>query len=136
MHALAVSDTINVSGPRNNFELAGPEANRHLLIAGGIGITPMLSMIDELEARSAEFHLHFCARDERRAPFLDRLQRLVAEGRATIHLDNGDPGRGLHLPSTLQMPEPAQHVYFCGPPAMLEVARACVGAWAPHTVHF
>src|SRR3546814_808883 len=54
-------DHIEVSEPRNNFPLAA-SADRHLLIAGGIGITPMMSMIADLRRRGADFLLHYCTR--------------------------------------------------------------------------
>ena len=136
MHALQVGDTIHASGPRNNFQLAGSEAVHHLLIAGGIGVTPLLSMVDELEDRSDNFHLHFCAKDVRRAPFLQRLKYLESCGKATLHFDGGEISKGLDLAKMLETPIPAQHVYLCGPPGMMDCARELVGAWAPHTVHF
>lgn len=136
LHGLTEGETVVVSGPKNNFRLAGTEAVHHLLIAGGIGVTPLLSMVDELEARSAPFHLHFCAKDEGRAPFLNRIRALAERGVATIHFDGGEIGRGLDLAKLLEEPVPAQHVYVCGPPGMMDSARNLVGAWAPHTVHF
>jgi vanillate O-demethylase ferredoxin subunit len=64
--------TLHISEPRNLFPLAG-EGTTHLLIAGGIGITPMLAMAHELEHRGADFELHYCFRSPDRAAFLDEL---------------------------------------------------------------
>jgi vanillate O-demethylase ferredoxin subunit len=136
MHRLKPGDIISISGPRNNFALAGVEANHHLLIAGGIGITPMMAMIYELQSRAAVFHLHYCARNPAKAPFLDRLQPFIDQGSVSVHYDDGDPGRSFNIHAALATPIPAQHVYVCGPPGLMTAAREAVGAWAPHTVHF
>lgn len=136
LHQLQVGSKITVSALRNNFSLAGTEAVHHLLIGGGIGVTPLLAMVEELKTRGADFHLHFCARDREGVPFAERFEVLANEGRATVHLDGGDVSRGLDIPRILETPIPAQHVYVCGPGGMMDVARDSVGAWAPHTVHF
>src|SRR5688500_4850814 len=54
-------DEINVSVPRNNFQLV-ESAGRHLLIAGGIGVTPMMAMVERLDAIGADYTLHYCTR--------------------------------------------------------------------------
>ena len=136
MHRLQVGDRVVVSAPRNNFPLAGREADFHLMLAGGIGITPMLAMIAELEARKAEFRLHYCTRSESRTAFLRRLRPLIEQGRVVLHHDNGDPARGLDIAATLAEPVPGQHLYVCGPAGFMAAAKAAVGAWPPHAVHF
>lgn len=136
MHALRVGSTVQVCGPRNNFVLAGREANFHLLLAGGIGVTPMMAMIAELEARKADYRLHYCTRSQAHTAFHDRLQPLIAQGKAVLHHDEGDPARGLDIAATLAEPVPAQHVYVCGPQGFLAAARASAAAWPPHAVHF
>jgi ferredoxin-NADP reductase len=136
MHALQVGSTVQVSGPNNNFALAGREANFHLLLAGGIGVTPMMAMIAELEDREADYLLHYCTRSPEHTAFHDRLQPLIAQGKAVLHHDAGDPASGLDIAATLAEPQPAQHVYVCGPKGFLAAARAAVGAWPPHAVHF
>jgi vanillate O-demethylase ferredoxin subunit len=136
MHLLKPGDRMLVSAPRNHFPLAGREANFHLLLAGGIGITPMMSMVAELDSRGAEYRLHYCTRSLQKTAFLSRLGPLIAHGKVVLHHDDGDPSRGLDIATTLARSEPGHHVYVCGPAGFMSAAKAAVGAWAPHTVHF
>lgn len=136
MHKLEPGATVSVSGPRNNFPLAGREADFHLLLAGGIGITPMMAMIADLRARKADFRLHYCTRSKKKTAFLRRLHPLIKQGKVVLHHDNGDPARGLDIAATLAEPVPGQHVYVCGPAGFMAAAKAAVGAWPPHAVHF
>ncbi len=137
MHdTVAVGDALRVSGPYNHFPLAGPEARLHLLLAGGVGITPMTAMIAALEARGAEWHLHYCTRSPDRTAFRARLAPLARAGKVTFHHDGGDPARGLDLPALLRRFEIGTHVYVCGPRGFMAAARGAVGAWPPRCVHF
>src|SRR5918912_657611 len=77
---LKVGDPVEVSLPRNHFPLA-PDAERYLLLAGGIGITPIMAMIAELRRRRADFRLHYCTRSPEETAFLDDLAILAAQGR-------------------------------------------------------
>jgi vanillate O-demethylase ferredoxin subunit len=133
---IAVDSVLLVSPPRNHFALAGREARFHLLLAGGIGVTPMLAMIAELERRASPWHLHYCTRNPARTAFLDRLRPLIAAGKVDLHYDDGDPARGLDIGRTLQAFEVGTHVYFCGPPGFMSAAKAGVGAWPPFNVHW
>ncbi len=132
---IKVGDMLQVSSPRNHFPLAGPEAQFHLLLAGGIGITPMMAMIRELEARGASWHLHYCTRSPERTAFRDELAAYAAAGKVTFHHDGGDPARGLDLAATLGKFEIGTHVYFCGPSGFMSATKAAVGLWPAHTVH-
>jgi ferredoxin-NADP reductase len=136
MHeTITVGSVLLVSPPRNHFPLAGREARFHLLLAGGIGVTPMLAMIAELERRASAWQMHYCTRSPSRTAFLDRLQPLIAAGKVELHHDDGDPARGLDIKRTLQTFEVGTHVYFCGPPGFMSAAKASVGAWPPFNVH-
>ena len=132
---IAAGSILLVSPPRNHFPLAGREARFHLLLAGGIGVTPMLAMIAELERRASPWHMHYCTRSPARTAFLDRLRPLIAAGKVELHHDDGDPARGLDIKQTLQAFEVGTHVYFCGPPGFMSAAKASVGAWPPFNVH-
>ena len=77
--AVRVGDTVEVTLPRNHFPLA-EAAERHLLLAGGIGITPIMAMIAELKRRRADFRLYYCARSPERTAFRDELDLLAALG--------------------------------------------------------
>lgn len=136
MHALRAGSSVLIEGPRNHFALAGREANAHLLLAGGIGVTPMMAMIAELEERGAEFVLHYCTRSPEQTAFREQLQPLIASGKAILHHDAGDPAKSLDIAALLAEPQPAQHLYVCGPQGFIAAAKAATGAWAPHAVHF
>jgi len=133
---IAVGSVLLVSAPRNRFPLAGREARFHLLLAGGIGVTPMLAMIAELERRASPWHMHYCTRSPARTAFHDRLRPLIAAGKVELHHDDGDPARGLNIARTLAAFEVGTHVYFCGPPGFMHAAKASVSAWPPFNVHY
>ena len=123
------------SVPRNNFPLA-VGAEHHLLIAGGIGITPIKAMIADLRGRRAEFHVHYCTRSPEETAFLDDLAVLAALGRVQFHHDGGDPAKGLDIAATLREWRPGTHLYCCGPAGMMAAAAAASAHWPPGTVHF
>ena len=127
-------DIIEATPPRNNFPLAA-EAEHHLLIAGGIGITPIMAMIAELRRRRADFHLHYCTRSPEETAFLEDLAILAAQGRAQFHHDGGDPAKGLDIAATLSDYRPDTHLYYCGPAGMMAASEAASRHWPPGTVH-
>jgi vanillate O-demethylase ferredoxin subunit len=127
-------DLVEASLPRNNFPLVA-EAERYLLIAGGIGITPIMAMIAELRRRRADFRLHYCTRSPEATAFLDDLAVLAAQGRVMFHYDGGDPTRGLDIAATLRDRPPGTHLYYCGPAGMMAAAAAASSHWPPETVH-
>ena len=129
-----VGDLVAGSMPRNNFPLAAG-AERHLLIAGGIGITPIMAMIAELRRRRAEFRVHYCTRSPDETAFLDDLAVLAALGRVQFHHDGGDPAKGLDIAATLREWRPGTHLYYCGPAGMMAAAAAASAHWPPGTVH-
>src|SRR5215471_3900181 len=96
-----VGDRVEVSTPRNNFPLAA-EAERHLLIAGGIGITPIMAMVAVLRRQRADYRVHYCTRSPEETAFLDDLAVLAAQGRVLFHHDDGDPAKGLDIAATLR----------------------------------
>src|SRR5260370_11572709 len=99
--AVRVGDIVEVSLPRNHFPLA-EDAERHLLLAGGIGITPIMAMIAELRRRQAEFRLYYCTRTPERTPFRDELDLLAAMGRVVFHYHGRRPPQALHIPALLR----------------------------------
>jgi vanillate O-demethylase ferredoxin subunit len=130
-----VGDLVAGSMPRNNFPLAAG-AERHLLIAGGIGITPIMAMIAELRRRRADFRVHYCTRSPDETAFLDDLAVLAALGRVQFHHDGGDPAKGLDIAATLRECRPGTHLYYCGPAGMMAAAAAASAHWPAGTVHF
>jgi ferredoxin-NADP reductase len=131
---IRAGDLLEVSMPRNNFPL-DEEAKQHLLIAGGIGITPIMSMIAELQRRRANFHLHYCTRSAERTAFREDLTPIAADGRVHFHYDDGDPARGLDIAATLRNPAAGTHLYYCGPAGLMAAAAQAAKAWPAGTVH-
>ena len=129
-----VGDLVEVSLPRNNFPLDAA-AERHLLIAGGIGIAPIMAMIAELRRRRADFQLHYCTRSAERTAFRDDLAPLAAEGRVHFHYDGGDPSRGLDVTAALRDPPPGTHLYYCGPETLMAAAAEAAKDWPAGSVH-
>jgi vanillate O-demethylase ferredoxin subunit len=129
-----VGDIVEVSPPRNNFPL-DPAGERHLLIAGGIGIAPIMSMIAELRRRRAEFEVYYCTRSPQKTAFRRELASLAAEGRLRFHHDGGDPARGLDIAAILGKAPPGTHLYYCGPAPLMAAATEAARDWPAGTVH-
>jgi ferredoxin-NADP reductase len=129
-----VGDLVEASLPHNNFPL-DPDARHHLMIAGGIGITPIMAMIAELRRRAADFLLHYCTRSPETTAFRDELDLLAAQGRVRFHHDGGDPSRSLDIAAVLRDPPPGTHLYYCGPAPLMAAAATASRHWPPGTVH-
>ncbi len=131
----AVGDILSASLPPNGFPLA-PAATASLLIAGGIGITPILAMAQQLAAEGADFHVHYAVRHIEEAALLAPLTA-VAGDRLTLYGDGGDPRRGLPLAAILADPAPGQHLYVCGPGPLIDatLAMAARRNWPSAQVH-
>ncbi len=135
MHAdVRAGDDLTVSLPRSNFSLI-EEAPRHLIIAGGIGATPLMAMIERLEVLEAEYVMHYCSRSPERTAFRDRLADLVEKGRVVYHHDDGDPAKGLRVADVMQKYEAGTHLYYCGPPGLMEAVGRESSRWPAGTVH-
>ena len=136
MHGqLRQGDMLRISAPCNHFPLA-TDAGRHLLIAGGIGITPMMAMVAELERRGERYMLHYCARSREHTAFRDRLAPLAAEHRVVFHHDGGNPERGLDIALLLQNREQGTHLYYCGPAGLMKAVAAAAAHWPRQAVHY
>jgi len=120
-------DVLAVSAPRNHFTLAHA-ASHSVLLAGGIGITPILCMAEELARIGASFALHYCTRSLERTAFLERITGSRFAARTHFHFDDGAPGQRIDLDALLAAPRPGLHAYVCGPngfmDAVLGTARA------------
>jgi vanillate O-demethylase ferredoxin subunit len=123
-----------VSEPRNHFPLE-ESASKHLLLAGGIGITPLLAMAHRLQTIGADWTLHACARSPERTPFAAELTTGPLAPRVRIHHDGGNPSQGLDLNILLKDPEPGLHLYCCGPAGFMKAAERASAHWPEGTVH-
>jgi ferredoxin-NADP reductase len=133
---LRVGQIITISHPRNNFRLE-EQAPHSVLIAGGIGITPLLSMIRRLEAVGRSWELFYAARTRLAAAFLDELDALRSGAQANLHLnfDDGAPGRMLDLFAIVKQAPSDAHFYCCGPVPMLEAFEAATRERPAERVH-
>jgi ferredoxin-NADP reductase len=111
---LRVGSSLPVEGPYNNFPLG--EADRYLLLAGGIGITPILAMTRRLRASGHAFHLVYCGRSRSVMAYLDEISAW-SDDRVTLHADD-EQGGPLNLGALLRQ-HPGALVYCCGPEAMI-----------------
>ena len=132
---LHVQDVVTISQPRNNFPLAD-DAKKTVLIAGGIGVTPLKSMAHTLDKLGHDYELHYCAREPQNAAFGDELKALADKGRVHFHYDRGEPGKGLDIGALLRDPTDATHVYYCGPAGFMDACAAATTHWPKGTVHF
>ncbi len=132
---LKVQDIVRVSYPRNNFPLV-THAEKVILLAGGIGVTPLKSMAHSLDKRGVEYELHYCARDASCAAFHSEFKELLDGGRLHYHLDGGDPAAGLEIDRLLRKPTQGTHVYYCGPGGFMKACAAATAHWPAGSVHF
>lgn len=126
---------LEVAGPHNFFPLAS-SARRSLLLAGGIGITPVLSMVEQLRREGRDWQLHYCTQNPERTAFSRRLKDDVQAGRVVMHHDGGDPRQGLDIAELLAHHEPGTHLYYCGPAGFMKAVQAASAHWPRDSVHF
>lgn len=128
-------DLLSVSAPRNNFELH-PRATRFLFIAGGIGITPILSMMRHLKTQGIDdFKLIYCTRDAASTAFLDELTSAEFASHVQLHHDHGDLNNAIDLWPVFETPGNA-HVYCCGPRGLMDAVADMSGHWPSGSIHF
>ncbi|MFF1568059.1 PDR/VanB family oxidoreductase [Streptomyces sp. NPDC058293] len=140
LHAVREGDRLEIGEPRNLLSLA-EDADRHVLVAGGIGITPLLSMAYELHRSGAEFDLHYFARTREEAAFVDLLENRT-EFPERVHLHFGTP-RSERPPLLAELASgltSRSHIYTCGPQGFMDQVTAAftprVGAERVHIEHF
>lgn len=129
-----VQENITISVPRNHFELT-PNAEHAILIAGGIGITPLKSMAHALERAGHSFELHYCTRMSETAAFREEMQAWQDSGQLHLHLDQGNPENGLSLNALLKTVREGTQVYYCGPQGFMQACAEAAEHWPKDTVH-
>lgn len=120
---------IKVRGPRNHFPLK-EDAAHSCLIAGGIGVTPMLAMARRLTQLGRSWEVHYCARTRSHAAFCDELRFLaeVSGNIARFYFDQEPGGQALNLRTLVESTKQDTHLYCCGPRGMLEVFETATSA--------
>ena len=129
VHALTNGSTVRVRGPRNHFPVAA--SPRYLFVGGGIGITPLLPMIHEVEAAGAEWALHYGGRSRASMAFLDELGGFGDR----VHLVPEDELGRLDLDSVLGQPRDGTLVYACGPEPLLAAVEERCTSWPAGALH-
>jgi ferredoxin-NADP reductase len=125
---------IRISRPRNSFPLVA-SATKTFLVAGGIGVTPLMAMAAHLDGAGADFDFHYCARSRQAAPFLGELETSRYAERVHAHLDDA---RIFNIARDTPVPVAGAHLYVCGPgpfiDAVIEAARQ--KGWPFGQLHF
>ncbi len=136
---IRVGQTLEIGHPRNNFKLEH-DVPLTVMIAGGIGVTPFVSMIERLNASGAAWRLHYCVRTRSRAALLEELGGLgaAANGELVTYFDEEPAGGALSVSQVLSSLPADAHVYCCGPGGMLDAFRTNAKALgiADQRVHF
>ncbi len=129
---MKVGDQIEISAPRNNFALV-ENAEDVTLIAGGIGITPIWCMVQELAAHKRSWKLHYACRSRVDMAFLETLQQFGPE---SVHLHFDDEAGGVFdMGAAVTATPPSAHIYCCGPNPMLKAFEAATTARPRNLIH-
>lgn len=128
--ALQEGSEVHVSAPRNNLPLA-PDGERYVLIAGGIGITPLLSMARSLKSAGKAFELHYCARSQTLAPLLTEVTEVCGDALRCWFSSQGN-----RFDPTVMGPSSAgTHIYVCGPQGLIDTVQASLTEWPEDQIH-
>jgi ferredoxin-NADP reductase len=124
---LRVGMTLPISAPRNNFHLQ-EDAERSVLVAGGIGVTPIWCMLQRLVAIGKPVEMIYCARTRKEAAFCDAIDALARENKVALtwHFD-ADKGAPPDLATLLAGKSADSHFYCCGPAPMLDAFEKTCG---------
>jgi vanillate O-demethylase ferredoxin subunit len=138
MHDLVnEGDTLQISAPKNHFPLAH-DAKRSLLLAGGIGVTPLLCMAERLAIAGSDFEMHYCSRSQERTAFVSRIQSSGFAGQVQFHFDDGNAAQKLDMAALLAAPQAGTHLYVCGPKGFMDAALGLARAagWPASQLHY
>ncbi|GGG27042.1 ferredoxin [Rhodococcoides trifolii] len=125
---VSVGSVLAISGPRNHFELES--AAKYVFIAGGIGITPLLPMINAVNDRGGDWTLDYCGRTRSTMAYADRLA-----DDSRVRIASADNGRRLDVRHLLAEPDPGTAVYCCGPKSLLDAVDKESAAWPEGAIH-
>jgi len=128
-------DELLVTAPVNDFALP-QRAQDFLFIAGGIGITPIMAMIRQVQAEGKRFRLYYVTRSPETTAFYDELSKPEYNDKVVIHHDHGDPAQSLDLKPVLAERKNREHLYCCGPRPLMEAVRDMTEHWSSTAVHF
>jgi ferredoxin-NADP reductase len=128
-------DLLAISMPRNNFPLRRDSIHT-VFIAGGIGLTPLLSMSQVLHGMGLNYELHYFVRDEKHVSFNEVLKKLGKN--VSIHAGLSPESTLEKISEIVQNPMKAKNLYACGPGPMLEATLKIASdlGWSDDSVHF
>ncbi len=129
-------DILQTAAPKNDFPMS-EQANHTVLIAGGIGITPILSMLYKLSSHQQSYEIHYTARSKSDLAFLDRIEVLAGD-RLYCYTSQEPHTARLDLHKLLASPKAGTHVYVCGPRRMIKAVRDIADStgWPAAQIHF
>ena len=131
---LREGDLLPISSPRNHFPLQVGAA-RHLLLAAGIGMTPLLAMAQALAQQGAVFTLCVFARSRAHVAFAQALTDPLLAPHVRLHLDDGAAHERIDVAELLAVHAAGTHLYMCGPAGFMEVVRRASAHWPEEAVH-
>jgi len=128
-------DVLTISAPRNHFALH--DAPRSLLLAGGIGVTPILCMAQRLATWGADFEMHYCTRSPARTAFREEIAASAFADKVHLHHDDGAEAQKLRVAELLKTPEAGTQIYVCGPGGFIDhvVNTAKANGWPAQQIH-
>ena len=128
---------LQISMPKNHFPLAH-DAKRSLLLAGGIGVTPILCMAERLAIMGADFDMHYCTRSRERTAFYGRIASSGYVNKVQFHFDDGVPEQKLDIAKILATPQSGVHLYVCGPKGFMDavLGTARQQGWPESQLHY
>lgn len=121
LHTLKVGDVLQISAPRNLMAM-DDSAEHHVLVAAGIGITPMLSLARWMHVHGHSFELHYFARSSEDAAFLPLLQERCPEHLHT-HFGIAVDAHDAELRDAFASVGEGTHIYVCGPAPFMDAVR-------------
>lgn len=130
-----VGDPVSVSPPSNYFPLV-MDAPSYWLIAGGIGITPILSMARALRQRGAAFRVLYLTQMPESAAYREELQASDLAPHATVYHNHADPALRFDLAAAMQSCPADAHIYCCGPRRLMDAVKELARGRPSGTVHF
>lgn len=113
-------DVLRITPPANLF---APHwaAKKHILLAGGVGITPFMSYLPEMQRRGADYELHYLFRSEQTGAYRDELKKALGE---RFFSYDSDAGEKCDVRALLAQGAPGTHIYICGPESLIHAVKA------------
>jgi len=128
---LRVGKTLKISMPRSNFPLE-EDAKHTILLAGGIGITPIWCMVQRLQELGRSWQLYYSCRSRADMAFLDALEGMAP---SQFHFDDESAGKFLDIAAIAAEAPKDTHLYCCGPTPMLKAFEAATKDWPREQIH-